>query len=308
MAAHVSRDKVFFAFGPRLVPAARVRQGEEVVLETHDCFQGQLRTEKDLIDSLDWSHVNPATGPVYVEGARPGDILKVDLLEVAVADSSVMVTIPGEGALGDVITTMETAVLARDGGDVVFRGLRFPRRPMVGVIGVAPAQGEVPTGTPGPHGGNMDCTLIGAGASLYLTVEVDGALFGAGDLHAAMGDGEIVVCGAEAAGSIRFTASVVPLRGLPTPFVETAETVAVIAAAATADEAASAATHAMARFLSEMVGVPLNEAGMLMSLAGRLAFCQVVDPLKTVRFEFPKRVIAEYGFSLPSGRRAGGRT
>jgi amidase len=299
MAAHISRENVFFSFGSTLRPVARVKQGEEVVLETHDCFQGQIRTEKDLIDSLDWSHVNPATGPLYIEGAKPGDILRVDLLEIVTGDQSTMVTIPGEGLLGDVITKMETAVLKREGNDILFRHLRIPRTPMIGVIGVAPATGEVPNGTPGPHGGNMDCTLIAQGARLYLTVGVEGALFGAGDLHAAMGDGEIVVCGAETAGSIRFTARVVDLPGLPTPFVENAEVVAVIVAAKTADEAAAQATHRMAGFLTDTVGIPLNDAGMLMSLVGQLRFCQVVDPLKTVRFEFPKGVLKEYGFTLP---------
>ncbi|HTO20974.1 MAG TPA: acetamidase/formamidase family protein [Spirochaetia bacterium] len=300
MPVRVSRDHVFFAFSSLLPPAARVRQGEEVTFETHDCFQGQITSERDLISSLDWSHVNPATGPVFVEGAHPGDVLRVDLLEIKVADKSVMVTIPGEGALGTAITKMETAVLRIENDTLVFKGTRLPVRPMIGVIGVAPARGEVPNGTPGPHGGNMDCTLIRQGASLYLRVGVEGALFGAGDLHAGMGDGEIVVCGAETEGTVRFTAQVVDLPGLPTPFVENEDTVAVIAAAVTADEAASLATHRMASFLTDLVHIPLNEAGMLMSLAGRLAFCQIVDPLKTVRFEFPKSILADRGFSLRS--------
>jgi amidase len=298
MATLVSRDNAFFAFSPGLKPAARVRQGEEFVLETHDCFQGQLKDEGDLIDKLDWSRVNPATGPVFVEGAKPGDILRIDILEISLADESIMVAIPGEGVLGDLITKMETAVLRREGGSLAFRGYRAPLRPMIGVIGVAPATGEASNGTPGQHGGNMDCTMIREGSSLYLSVSVDGALFGAGDLHAGMGDGEIVVCGAETAGWVRFSARVVPLRGLPTPFVETADTLAAIASAPTADEAASAATHRMAGFLTAMAGIPLNEAGMLMSLAGELRFCQIVDPLRTVRFEFPKRILEERGFSL----------
>lgn len=300
MATRISRENVFFAFGPTLRPVARVKQGEEVLLETHDCFQGQIRTEQDLIDKLDWSHVNPATGPLYIEGTRPGDILRIDLREIVIGDQSSMVTIPGEGVLGDVITKMETAILKMEGNDILFRHIRFPRTPMIGVIGVAPAEGEVPNGTPGPHGGNMDCTMIAQGARLYLTVGVEGALFGAGDLHAAMGDGEIVVCGAETAGSIRFTARVVDIPGLPTPFVENEEFIAAIVAAKTADEAAFQVTHRMAAFLTDSVGIPLNDAGMLMSLAGQLRFCQVVDPLKTVRFEFPKRVLKEYGFALPA--------
>jgi amidase len=298
MAVRVSRDNVFFAFSPSLHPVARVKQGEEVVIETHDCFQGQLKSERDLISTLDWSHVNPATGPVYIEGVKPGDILRVDLLEVSVGETSTMVTIPGEGALGDVITKMETAVLRREGDEILFRNLRVAKRPMIGVIGVAPAAGEVPNGTPGAHGGNMDCTLIGAGASLFLTVGVDGALLGAGDLHAAMGDGEIVVCGAETPGEVRLKARVVDLPGLPTPFVSNKKVVATIVAAPTSDEAASEATHRMARFLTDLVGIPLNDAGMLMSLVGELKFCQIVDPLKTVRFEFPTEILAKYGFSL----------
>ncbi len=299
MTITISRENVFYAFQPDLEPVRRVPQGAEILIETHDCFQGQLQSEADRIDGLDWSRINPATGPVYIEGAQPGDVLRVDLLEIQVAERSTMVTLPGEGALGDVITDMETAILRYENGQVIFKDkIAIPARPMVGVIGVAPAAGSVPNGTPGPHGGNMDCTLIGAGASVYFTVGVEGALFGCGDMHAVMGDGEIVVCGAETPGTLRMRAEVVPLQGLPTPFLETPDLVAAIYSATTLDEAAAGAIHHMAQFLTGFVKLPLNDAGMLMSLVGELKFCQVVDPEKTVRFEFPKRVLAEYGFEL----------
>ncbi|HLE13116.1 MAG TPA: acetamidase/formamidase family protein [Anaerolineales bacterium] len=299
MATAIPRDRVFFAFRPDLKPIAEVEQGEEVVLHTHDCFEGQIQRTTDLVDELDWGHVNPATGPIFIKGAKPGDVLRVDLLELQVGEQASMVTIPGEGALGDVITEMETAILRLEGDQIVFKDkVRVPKRPMIGVIGVAPASGEVPNGTPGPHGGNMDCTLVTAGNSVYFTVGVDGALFGAGDLHAAMGDGEIVVCGAETSGSVRFKAEVVPLPGLPTPFIETKDLVSTIFSAPTVDEAANGAIHRMAQFLTDFARIPLNDAGMLMSLVGQLKFCQVVDPLKTVRFEFPKAVLEDYGFKL----------
>ncbi len=301
MTKKVTREHVFFAFHPELEPVLRVKQGEEVVLETHDCFEGQLKTSNDLLDALDWDHVNPATGPVYVEGAKPGDVLRVDLLEQKIGGHSVMVTLPGEGALGDKITEMETVVLALEGDEVVYKNkVRVPKRPMIGVIGVAPASGSVPNGTPGTHGGNMDCTLVTEVASLYFTVGVDGALLGAGDFHAAMGDGEVVICGAETPGEVRFKAEVVDtLKGLPTPFLRNEELVATIFSAATLDEAANGATHAMAKFLTEFVGLSVNDAGMLMSLAGELKFCQIVDPEKTVRFEFPLAVLEQYGFKMP---------
>lgn len=300
MTTRVTRDKLFFAFEPALIPATRVGQGEEILLETHDCFEGQIQRPQDLVDKLDWDHVNPATGPVYIDGARPGDILRVDLLEIKVGQQASMVTIPGEGALGDVITQMETAILNVEENGILFKDrLRIPKKPMIGVIGVAPASGSVPNGTPGPHGGNMDCTLMCEGNSAYFTVGVEGALFGAGDFHAAMGDGEIVVCGAEISGELRFQARVVDLKGLPTPFVQSPTVVATIYSAPTIDEAASGAIHRMAQFLTDFAKLPLNDAGMLMSLVGELKFCQVVDPLKTVRFEFPKWVLAEYSFELP---------
>ncbi len=296
----VTREHVFFAFEPGLKPVLRLKQGEEVLIETHDCFEGQLKSEADLIDALDWDHVNPATGPIHIEGVKAGDVIKVDLLEVKVAERSTMVTVPGEGVLGDLITEMETAILTYDGKNVTFKNkVKIPAKPMIGVIGVAPASGRVPNGTPGPHGGNMDCTEIGQGASVYFTAGVEGALFGCGDMHAVMGDGEIVVCGAETPGEVRLKARVVPLQGLPTPFLETRDLVAAIHSSPTVDEAATEATHRMAQFLTDLVKIPLNDAGMLMSLAGELKFCQVVDPEKTVRFEFPKYILEQYGFRMP---------
>jgi amidase len=111
-----------------------------------------------------------------------------------------------------------------------------------------------------------------------------------------MGDGEIVVCGAETPGELRFKAEVVDLKDLPTPFIETEDLVSTVYSADSIDAAANGAIHRMAQFLTGIAGIPLNDAGMLMSLVGELKFCQVVDPLKTVRFEFPKNVLEAYGY------------
>lgn len=301
MEKKLSREHLFYAFSPELEPALRVAQGEEFVLQTQDCFSGQLKSEKDLLDSLNWERVNPATGPVFIENVQPGDVVRIDLLKLKVVDHATMVTLPGEGVLGDQLKKMETAVLRFEDDKVIFRDkLALKMATMVGVIGVAPAEGEVPNGTPGKHGGNMDCTLITEGVSVFFTANVPGALFGCGDFHAAMGDGEILICGAESPGEIRLKATVVPdLKGLPTPFVETPELIATIASASSFDQAGSDATHNMADFLTRFASLPLNDAGMLMSLVGHLKVCQVVDPQKTARFEFPKWVLKEYGYSLP---------
>ncbi len=300
MLTQITRDNYFYAFSATLPPVARVKCGEELLFETYDCFQGQIRTENDLVETLDWNRTNPATGPVFIEGASPGSILRLTILDVKVDDRSVIVTIPGAGALGNRITTMETVVLRRDGSELLFKDkIRLPLAPMIGVIGVAPARGSIGNGVPGTHGGNMDCTLIGKDSRLYLTVQVEGGLLGLGDLHATMGDGEIVVDGAEVAGSVRLRPEIVALEGLPTPFLEDEDMVATIYSHADLNIAADGAIQAMIGFLTKFAHLTINDAGMLMSAAGSLRICQVVDPAKTVRFEFPKKILAQVGYRLP---------
>ncbi|MGB4441609.1 MAG: acetamidase/formamidase family protein [Coriobacteriia bacterium] len=300
MASELTRDKAFFGFSPDTEPVARVAQGEQLHLTTHDCFSGQLKTTADTLDTLDWSITNPATGPIYIEGAKPGDVLRIDLHEVKAHGPSVMVAVPNVGALGHLITEQETVIVEHQGDTVVYKDkVVVKQKPMLGVIGVAPVEGTVPNSTPGSHGGNMDCTLITSGSKLYLTVAVEGALFGCGDMHAVMGDGEVVVCGAETPGEVTLTPQVVEIPGLPTPFLENDEIVAVIASAETTDAAYKLALDMMHGFLTAVAGIPNNDAAMLMSLVGNLKFCQVVDPLLTVRLEFPKSVLADYGYELP---------
>jgi len=296
----LTRDKAFFGFSPGNEAVLHAQQGERLHLTTHDCFSGQLKTPADTLETLDWSITNPATGPIYIEGTKPGDVLRVDLHEVKAHGPSVMIAVPGVGALGHLITEEETVILDHSGDTLTYKDkVVVKQKPMLGVIGVAPAEGTVPNSTPGPHGGNMDCTLVGEGASLFFTVGVEGALFGAGDFHAVMGDGEIVVCGAETPGEVTFKAQVVnELKGLPTPFLKNKDMVAAICSAPTIDEATNDAIHNMAKFLTEFAKIPMNDAGMLMSLVGELKFCQVVDPEKTVRFEFPVSVLEKYGYKM----------
>lgn len=297
----LTRDKAFFGFSPENEAVLHAQQGERLHLTTHDCFSGQLKTTADTLETLDWSITNPATGPIYIEGTKPGDVLRVDLHEVKAHGPSVMIAVPGVGALGHLITEEETVILDHTEDTVSYKDkVVVKQKPMLGVIGVAPAEGTVPNSTPGPHGGNMDCTLITSNTRLYLTVAVEGALFGCGDMHAVMGDGEVVVCGAETPGEVTLTPQVVEIPGLPTPFIENDDIVAVIASAETTDEAYKMALDMMHGFLTNVAGIPVNDAAMLMSLVGNLKFCQVVDPLLTVRFEFPKSVLADYGYTLPA--------
>ena len=280
-------------------PVAKARSGETVRFETLDCFGCQLQREDQLLGGLDWSNINPATGPLFVEGAMPGDVLKVEILKIDLDDHGVMVDAPGEGVTGCAVAEETTKILPIADGKVIFNEkLSFPINPMIGVIGTAPAGEDVDTGTPDAHGGNMDCTRIGAGATLYLPVNVEGALLAMGDLHALMGDGEVEVCGVEIAGAVTVRVSVVKNCGLPTPFLINESVAAAIFSAESVDEACVGATMAMHGFLKQEVGMNEHEAGMLLSVVGNLRICQIVDPEKTCRLELPRSVMEAYGYEF----------
>ncbi len=280
-------------------PAARVPSGGMVVFETMDCYGNQIRSEELDFTSTKRDFNNPATGPLYVEGAEPGDILKVEILDIRVANQGVMAVRPGAGALGDVWQSPRVKVIPVENGEAVFNDkLRLPLDPMIGVIGTAPLT-EIPTTTPHAHGGNMDCRRIVKGATLYLPVFVAGGLLSMGDLHGVMGDGEIVICGVEMEGEVTVKVEVIKHRCLPLPLLVEGNDCMAIASARTLDQAASDVTHSMHRFLVDEVGVDTHEAGMLLSLIGQLRICQIVDPLMTTRMEVPLSVLKAYGYRLP---------
>lgn len=280
-------------------PVAYAKSGDTVCFETLDCFGCQIQQEDQLLEKLDWSNINPATGPLFVEGALPGDVLKVEILDIQLDDHGVMTDGPGNGVTGRAVTEQTTKILPIADGIIMFNDkLSFPICPMIGVIGTAPAGEAIDTGTPGPHGGNMDCNKIGIGAILYLPVQVEGALLAMGDLHARMGDGEVEVCGVEAAGIVTVRLTVLKNCNLPTPFLVNDEMAAAIYSAVTLDDAGVGATMAMHRFLMQELGMNEHEAGMLLSVAGNLRICQVVDPEKTCRMEIPLSVPNAYHYTF----------
>lgn len=295
----VSKDQHVFSLSAEAVPVARVRAGHSVRLETADCFAGQIRAPGETQTAVDWARINPATGPVFIEGAARGDVLSVLVERIEVAPEGVMAVSPEFGVLRErILSTAFHIVPIEDGVARLPGGADAPVRPMIGVIGVAPAGAPVPCGSPGAHGGNMDTRLIGAGAMVYLPVVAPGALLAAGDLHAAMGDGEICGTGVEVAGTVTLRVGIRRDLELVNPAVETAEVVATIASAETLDEAADLATRDMADLVMRRLGLSAAAATMLMSAAGQLEVSQVVDPLKTARFALPKSVFARLGPDL----------
>ena len=201
-------------------PIARAKDGDEFSFRTLDCYSGQVCTEEDIVgESFNFSRTNPATGPLYVEGAMPGDVLVVDVLSVEVADKGAVTTIPNIGPLYDRCVD-RTRILPVKDGKTELGGLSIPINPMIGVMGVAPAGEPIACGYAGKHGGNMDSKKLTAGSRVYLPVQVEGALLQMGDIHAVMGDCELCGTGLEIGGVITVRVSVLKGRKLDWPVIE----------------------------------------------------------------------------------------
>lgn len=274
-------------------PGWKVKSGSELTFVTRDCFDNQLLEEDARLEGLDWDAINPATGPVWIEGALPGDVLKVTIREIRVAELGTMAAIPGNGVLGELVKENALKhIRVRDGIAEFSPGIRIPCSPMIGVIGVAPAGEEaIPCGEPGSHGGNMDNTRIGAGTVLYLPVFQEGALLAMGDVHACMGDGEIMVTGLEIPAEVDVQVEVLKGVSILNPMLETEEACYTIASDEDLEKAVFSAVYDMTQVVMRQLNMSLEEAGMLLSAMGNLQFCQVVDPKRTVRMEMKRSVL-----------------
>jgi len=279
----VSRNKVIYTYSTRHKPAEHVKPNETFVIMTEDAFGGQIKTEKDTVEGLDWSKVDGATGPVFVETAKPGDTLVVEILDVKTESKGVIVTVPKTGILGEKPFGPVTKTMELKRGFVQFeKNVKLRIRPMIGTIGVTPKE-EIATGSLGKHGGNMDVKDITAGVKLYFPVFVEGALFAVGDLHAVQADGELCVSAVEVAGEVTLKFKLVRGRQPEWPVLETEESYSILACGDTLDEAAKHAAEAATKAFMQEHSWSFEKAYMFSSLAADLRINQVVDPKKGVR-------------------------
>lgn len=296
----IGKDQVSDILEKGAEPAAVCENGEIVVFETRDCYDDGVVSEDRPLGDKECPLENPATGPLYINGALPGDVLKVEILDVEPRSWGVMRSSPVAGVFHEDFDTRTAKIFTLENGETVFdEKLTLKLDTMIGVIGTAPAGDGITTDTPDSHGGNMDCRKIVKGSILYLPVNTEGALLSMGDLHGLMGDGEVMICGLETGGKVTVKVSVIKDRRLPTPFLYCRGEVMTIQSAKTLDEAGDMAAKAMKNFVKEATGKDDFGAGMLMSLLSNMVVCQVVDPLKTVRVEFPLKVLETYGYKLP---------
>ncbi len=291
------------------MPTLKIAPGESIEFHTVDSSGGQLTAKSKLADlnTLDFGKVNPVCGPVFIDGAEPGDAIKVTLLEFGPSGWGWTANIPGFGLLADQfkdpalhiwkydVKTMAPAMYGPGG--------KVPLKPFCGTIGLAPAEsGQHSVVPPRRMGGNMDIRDLAAGTELYLPVEVKGGLFSVGDTHAAQGDGEVCGTAIESPCTVAAKFELVKGANLSFPRFTTPGPVARHLDAkgyeATTGigpdlfEGARAAVSGMIDLLTRRYNMNAVDAYMLCSVCGDLRISEIVDmPNWVVSFYFPRVVL-----------------
>jgi amidase len=283
-------------------PALRIKPGDRVVTKTVDA------------SGVDWngkpvaSGPNPQTGPFYIEGAEPGDMIVVTIEKLetnramaysnsllapyTVDPAAIAARVDREGRRITWTIDKARGVARLDQAEVQPGGLELPLRPMLGCIGVAPARKEaISTATPGAFGGNMDYASMGAGVKLMLPVSEPGALLFLGDGHARQGEGEVVGTGLETSMDVEFTVSLVKKKAIGWPRLESETHIMVLGSARPLLEAFQHATSELQRYLMGEYGFTERGAQTLMGQAAEYEIANVVDPSFTVVAKIPKTLL-----------------
>jgi amidase len=302
----IGREKWTRDFDPSLPPITFVKAGTELVISTWCCSKETVTREvstapEQFYAELNYTRGMPITGPIFIEGAQVGDVLMLEILDIGVANHGWTMANQGGGPLGQYIHSGESRIIPIEDNQLVFLNkVKLPKHPMIGCLGVTPTEGPLRAGFPGIHGGNMDCKILTAGATLFLPVLVPGALLATGDLHAIQGYGELGMAGAEISGEVRLHIELLKGADLPLPFLINEEVAATIYSAKGLTDAAEGSVKMMADFLTCHSGLSLPDANMLLSLAGDLRICQIVNPLMTCRTEIPIGVLSQLGIEFPT--------
>jgi acetamidase/formamidase len=285
-------ERVHFTWDLGNQPVLEIDSGDTVVLWTRDVSDNQIGPDSDVsvIANLDWDRVYPLVGPIVVRGAQPGDTLAVEILDIRTQGWGWTAILPGLGLLPDDFPDAYLRVFDLSNGDVAYmrEDVAIPLTPFFGTMGVCPAGASLlPVMPPGRFGGNLDTRQLVRGATLFLPVQVDGALFSCGDAHGCQGDGEVCVTGLEAPmyAALRFTLD--KGRTLPgpqyrtpaplTPRVDSAPFYGTTGIGGDLYVAAQDAIRAMVEHISTTYDLSREDAYLLSSLVVDLKISEIVD-------------------------------
>jgi amidase len=292
----ISDDHVLYDFTPDAQPEWRVSSGEQLEVHTRDSVNGKVQSDNDVIAEVP-DDINPATGPIAIDGAEPGDVLKVAIEDIRLREEHGRILVVPDFGLQQNVADLDaprSRVTEINDGSLQFQNIEIDLSPMIGIIGVAPAKESYTTLVPHDHGGNLDTTDISAGSTVYFPVFQQGAMLAMGDSKAAMADGETCGTGSEIGTEIDVTVDIIsqPQSELHRPLIETEDSWKVIASADTLEEACKLANQDLCEFLMTEYKFDFTDAYMFSTLVANLEISQVVDPLKTVRNTIPKQYLS----------------
>lgn len=296
----IQRQHLMACFDRRLQPVARVRSGEKFILETEDSRGGLTRTAETstpeyLVAIRKKGYVgNPVVGPIYVEGAEPGDTLAVHIHEQECDSQGYMGYWPWLFHLEDFFDQPSTVIRPIRDGKFYFRDdLAIPVRPMIGTIGTTPAVECPLSSASGRHGGNFDTPEICPGSTVYLPVIVPGALLALGDCHAMQGDGEIG--SVEIRSTVTMSCDVMKGRSpnMTWPRIETADMLVTVAFGSPLEEALNLAVRDMILWITERSDMSKHEAYLLLGIEGHVRPGNAQVRSFSMRCLFPKKYLSQ---------------
>ena len=283
-----------YVFNPYREPVARVKPGQRVVIHTEDAFESRIKTTEDLPSQAlaTAKFLNPQTGPIYVEGAEPGDTLAVQMEDIEPnRDYAVSCYVPYFGGLTSTLLTrtLQEALPEKvyvwnlhedDGGRYLLNediGVRLPWEPFVGTIAVAPDLEAISALSPGPFGGNMDVPDVRPGNTVYLPVWNEGALFYTGDCHARQGQGELCGVALEITSRVTVSFEIIKSGGIEWPRIESEDRLMIVGSARPMEDAARIAYTELIGWLEDDYGFSRLDAYQLLTQAGGLYVGNMVD-------------------------------
>lgn len=285
-------------YSPWNVPAAYCESGDTVSFTCQDTWNDVMVTTDTIQARAMLGHpINPVNGPVFVNGAMPGDTLKITIEDVRVTSDATLICndIQVSKAFRKYITDDEVVKFPIKDGIADMFGVKVQIKPFPGCLGVAAAE-RMSTLDQGRHGGNMDCKHLTKGSILYLPVFAPGALVATGDIHAYQGDGEIVA-GLEVAGEVDLKLEVIKERTEPWPILETEDRFYAIVSADTLEEAGFTAVQTIQEFILKRTNrYTPNHLMLMLAELGDVEVCQMVDTFMTMRFGYEKRIAPDITF------------
>ena len=289
---HLSREKRIYFLDPEAEPAITIESGEELMVETWDAFEGL----RDPVQLDAKALKGPATGPIYVNGAEPGDALKVEFLSITQKEGPAHMVMPGRGFLEEEFTEGYPTVMTIEGNQLVLpSGIRLNMLPSMGLVATTPTYVQNTASDSGPYGGDIDMKELVEGSAIYMPVFVDGGMLALGDCHAVVGDGAVAGTGAECSSDTHIRVTVEKGMKIDSPRAVTPQHFVVLSYGEDLAPAMKQAVRDMVEFLVQEKGMAPYDAYTLCSLAGDVRVSRTFRPISPVKMMLSREALEQLG-------------